>query len=136
MSRVVAVCLSMALALSAAPAHAGEEWKWGVNFYDLQIRSAVPANGVVEADICSAALTHVASMMLDVDPNNASLPPLRAIANAWREEGAKRREVDPETYSSKYLVPAFTLMDNLEDDDHDYWVQRCMELTRKSLPPG
>lgn len=131
MNRITAITLLIASAAWATPAHAGEEWKWGVNFYDLQIRSAVEVDSAIESDICSAALTNMASLMLDEDPDSESTSQLIYLAGVWKQEGANRRETDLETYTSKYMLPAFTLIDNLEDDDHTYWVQTCLDRTRK-----
>lgn len=129
------VALSGLVCLSATPAMAKEEWKWGVNFYDLQLHSAVDPDSEVEADICSSALTQMASMMLDTEPDSDGTRQILYLSGVWKEEGAKRRGLDLETYTKDRFLPAFGLMRDLDVDHHLYWVEQCLEITRKALPP-
>ena len=132
MIRTMLIALAAAFAFSA-PASAQEEWKWGVNFYDLQIRSSVADDSAVAADICSSAFFAMVSFMQDEGGDADTISRLRSFGLAWKEEGANRRDLDLETYNTKYMVPAFGLMLRLEPDDHEYWTSYCLELTRRSV---
>lgn len=132
MIRTTLLAFAAALAVSA-PAHAQEEWKWGVNFYDLQLHSAVADNSAVAADICSAAFIAMASFIRDQGGDKDAIYQLATFGNSWTEEGANRREVDLETYKTKYMIPAFSLMVDLHIDHLQYWNTYCMELTKRSV---
>ncbi len=131
MKRVTMAALAALLALSAAPSSAQEEWKWGVNFYDLQLHSIPADDSAVVADICSSALIAMVAFMQDERGDPATIDQLSEFGFAWKEEGANRREIDLETYNDKYLVPAFGLMRDLEVEDHTFWTEYCLDLTRR-----
>lgn len=133
MTRVLMIVLAIGLTVLAVPAQAGEEWKWGVNFYDLQLHSMPEENSAVEADICASSLLYMASVMMD-QGNTEGLNQLAALSNVWKGEGMKRHAVDAATYQDKYLLPAFTLMRNLDHDHAVFWSQHCVALTRKYVP--
>ena len=134
MTRFPMIVLAMGLAFSAAGgARAGEEWKWGVNFYDLQLHSLPEADSAVEADICASSLLYMASVMMDLGEKDAQYQ-LATLSNAWKGEGMKRRQVDAAIYQDKYLLPAFSLMRNLEHEHAVFWSQHCIALTRKHVP--
>ena len=122
--------LALGLAVSAVPASAAEEWKWGINFYDLQLRNLPEEGSVVTDDICASSLTYMASIMRD-EGKTETQHQLATIARAWAAEGMKKHAVDEATYREKYLVPAFGLMRQLEDDDLTFWATHCIELTRR-----
>lgn len=132
MIRTTLLAFAATLAVSA-PAHAQEEWKWGVNFYDLQLHSAVADNSAVAADICSAAFIATASFIRDQGGDKDAIYQLATFGNSWTEEGANRREVDLETYKTKYMIPAFSLMVDLHIDHLEYWNTYCLELTKRSV---
>jgi len=133
MNRVLMSALAAAFALSAAPAHAQEEWKWGVNFYDLQLHSIPADDSAVAADICSSAFIAMVAFMQDEGGDTDTIERLSDFGFAWKEEGAHRRDVDLETYNDKYLVPAFGLMRNLDIDHHTFWIEYCLKLTQRSV---
>ena len=132
MIRTTLLAFAAALAVSA-PAHAQEEWKWGVNFYDLQLHSAVADKSPVAADICSAAFIAMASFIRDQGGDKDAIYQLATFGNSWIEEGANRREVDLEAYKTKYMIPAFSLMVDLHIDHLEYWSTYCLELTKRSV---
>lgn len=41
----------------------------------------------------------------------------------------KKHAVDEATYRMKYLVPAFGLIRQLEDDNLTFWTSHCIALT-------
>lgn len=135
MTRVLMVALAIGLAVSAAPvqaqARAGEEWKWGVNFYDLQLHSIPDEGSAVEADVCASALLYMASVMMDLGEKDTQHQ-LATFSNAWKGEGMKRHQIDAATYDKNYLLPAFSLMTNLEHEDAVFWSQHCVALTGKA----
>ena len=132
MIRKTMLAIAATLACSA-PAYAQEEWKWGVNFYDLQLHSAVEDDSVVVADICSSAFIAMAAFMMDEGGDKDAIHQLATFGNAWTEEGANRRDVDLETYKSKYMIPSFSLMRELNLDHLEYWNTYCLELTKRSV---
>ena len=132
MIRKTMLAIAATLACSA-PAYAQEEWKWGVNFYDLQLHSAVADDSPVAADICSSALIAMASFMTDEGGNADTIYQLATFGNAWTEQGANRRETDLDAYKSKYMLPAFGLMRDLDIDHLTYWTEHCLQLTKRSV---
>jgi hypothetical protein len=132
MLRLITLAAAATLAMSA-PAAAQEEWKWGVNFYDLQLHSIPADDSAVAADICSSAFFAMVDLMQDEGGNEDTIDQLREFGLAWREEGANRREIDLQTYNDKYMVPAFGLMRDLNIDHHTFWTEYCLDLTRRSV---
>jgi hypothetical protein len=132
MLRLITLAAAATLALSA-PASAQEEWKWGVNFYDLQLHSIPADDSAVAADICSSALIAMVALMQDEQGDPETIDQLRTFGFAWKEEGANRREVDLETYNEKYLLPAFGLMRDLRIEHHTFWTEYCLDLTRRAV---
>jgi len=130
MIRKTLLAFAATLAVST-PAYAQEEWKWGVNFYDLQLHSAFADDSAVAADVCSSAFLAMVVFMEDERGDQVTIDQLRTFGFAWKEEGANRREVDLETYNSKYLVPAFGLMRQLSVEHHTYWTEHCLALTKR-----
>ncbi|RYG31122.1 MAG: hypothetical protein EON93_13535 [Burkholderiales bacterium] len=132
MIRTIVLALAATFALSA-PAHAQQEWKWGVNFYDLQLHSAVSDDSEVVADICSAAFIATAAFLQDEDGSPDTIHQLATFGKAWTEEGANRRGVELEAYKSTYMIPAFILMQKLDIDHLQYWNEYCLKLTQRSV---
>jgi len=82
MIRKLVLAFAAALGLSAQ-AHAQEEWKRGVNFYDLQLHSIPAEDSPVAADICSASLLKMASISLDQEGATEGGDQMIKLANAW-----------------------------------------------------
>jgi hypothetical protein len=119
--------------LAAPTAEAGEEWKWGVNFYDLQLNNIPPPGSDVEADVCAAALASMTWYIMQDEPGSESIGLLSTYSHAWQEEAANRRGIDLETNSTENHIPAFGLMQQLEMDDHQFYVEYCLKLTQETV---
>lgn len=130
MIRMTLLALAAALGLSAQ-AHAQEEWKWGVNFYDLQLHSIPDEGSAVAADICSASLMKMAALTMDQEGSTDAFHQIVTLANVWTAEGASRRGMDLEAYKQEYMLPAFSVMRELHIDHLQFWTEHCLELTRK-----
>ncbi len=136
MNRLVATGMAMGfVALTAPAALAGEEWKWGVNFYDLQLRNLPAEDSPVTADICSSVMTFMAVKMMDQGKTDAQAQ-FANVAHVWKGEGMIRRQVDAETYQTKYLLPAYALFRELRTDHMTFWASHCTSLIQKRLPVG
>lgn len=133
MKRFVATAMVIGLVvLTPAAASAAEEWKWGVNFYDLQLRNIPAEDSPVTADICSSVMTFMAVKMMDQGKSDAQ-DEFAKVAQVWKGEGMIRRQVDAETYQTKYLLPAYTLFHELRTDHLAFWASHCSALTQKAL---
>ena len=133
MRAAVLLAITAILALNAPVAQAGEEWKWGVNFYDLQLNNIPPRGSDVEADVCAAALASMTWCIMQDEPESESIGLLSTYAHAWQEEGAKRRGIDLDTNAAENYIPAFGLMQRLEMDDHQFSVDYCLKLTQETV---
>lgn len=132
--RAAALLAVTAMLILAAPAaQAGEEWKWGVNFYDLQLNNIPPPGSDVEADVCGAALASMTWYIMQDEPGSESIGLLSNFSHAWQEEAANRRGIDLETNSTENHIPAFGLMQQLEMDDHQFYVEYCLKLTQETV---
>ena len=121
------------LTLAAPAAEAGEEWKWGINFYDLQLNNIPPPGSDVEADVCASALASMTWYIMQDEPGSESIGLLSNFSRAWQEEAANLRGIDLETNSTENHIPAFGLMQQLEMDDHQFYVEYCLKLTQETV---